>query len=227
MSAAAAYKGLYDEEQKVVPSGNYIANQIVQAPSGRAGIVQSSITVAAGGDVTIRTSGTYEVPCGSSVVGVVGDRIWWDSANDTAVRYVPAAGFYLGTLAVTKASGATVAIVLFNYNPPEKIVVKTADFTITEGENGTIYTTSGATGTVVATLPVAKPGLKYGFEVGASQALRIDPNGSETLSLHTGAVQAAGKYATSSTQGHFFWFECIRSGHWNCVGYAGTATVEP
>lgn len=227
MAAAATLAGVFDEEKVVVPSGGYIANQIVQAPSGKAGVVQTSYTLTASTDsATIRTSGLVTVPCGSTVVGVKGDRLWWDSANDTAVRYSPAAGWYLGTLAATKADGDTTANVVLNYTPAEKIVTKTADYTILEGDNGTIFTTSGASGTVVFTLPVGKPGLKYGFEVGASQAVRIDPNGSETLSLHTGAVQAAGKYATSSTAGHFFWFECIRSGHWNCVGYAGTLTVE-
>jgi len=62
----------------------------------------------------------------------------------------------------------------------------------------------------------------------AADALEIDPNGTETLSLSVGGSQeAAGKYATSSTVGSWLHLRCVKEGEWECIGVAGSWTAEP
>lgn len=111
----------------------------------------------------------------------------------------------------------------------EKSVVeaKTANFTVTAGESGKTFTTVGATGTVVATLPPAVVGLKYRFRVGAAQALQIDPDGTETIALpSTGVQSAAGKYIAADADGETVSIECTKAGQWSVFGFTGTWTAE-
>ncbi len=103
----------------------------------------------------------------------------------------------------------------------------TADDTLTAAESGSTHTTVGATGTVVLTLPPAVPGLNFKFRVGAAQALRIDPDGTETISLpSSGVPQAAGKYITADADGETVAIECTKAGQWSVFGFTGTWTAE-
>jgi len=77
-------------------------------------------------------------------------------------------------------------------------------------------------------LPAALVGMEYEFLLTAADALEIDPNGTETLSLSVGGSQeAAGKYATSSTVGSWLHLRCVKEGEWECIGVAGSWTAEP
>lgn len=103
----------------------------------------------------------------------------------------------------------------------------TADDTLTVYESGTVHTNTGASGTIVFTLPPSVVGLEYTFVVGAAQALRIDPDGTETISLpSTGVPGAAGKYLGCSTVGATVRLVCGVTGNWNVVGSTGTWTAE-
>lgn len=103
----------------------------------------------------------------------------------------------------------------------------TADDTLTTPENGTLHTNTGASGAVVLTLPAATVGLHYRFYVGAAQELRIDPNGTETISLpSTGVAGAAGKYLVADAVGETVHLVCAKAGSWACFGYTGTWTAE-
>jgi len=110
---------------------------------------------------------------------------------------------------------------------PIESQAKTAAYTVTTGENGTGFTNAGATGAVVFSLPAAVPGLHYYFGVRAAQELRIDPNGSETISLpSTGVPGAAGKYLVADAVGETVHLMCFAAGSWAVVGYTGTWTAE-
>jgi hypothetical protein len=110
---------------------------------------------------------------------------------------------------------------------PVEFAAKTADYTVKTTENGTGFTTTGAAGTVVLSLPAATVGLHYYFYVNAVQELRIDPNGTETISLpSSGAPGAAGKYLTANAVGESVHLMCPVAGTWACVGYTGTWTAE-
>lgn len=52
-------------------------------------------------------------------------------------------------------------------------ITKTADFTCLESQNNCLFDNLGASGTVVFTLPTARPGLRFGFMGAADQILRV------------------------------------------------------
>lgn len=109
-----------------------------------------------------------------------------------------------------------------------KVSAKTADYSVTADESGQVFTTVGASGTVVFSLPAAVVGLEYFFRVGAAQELRIDPNGTETIALPSTGVQgAAGKYLTANADGESVHVLCDKAGQWTVYGYTGTWTAEP
>lgn len=103
----------------------------------------------------------------------------------------------------------------------------TAGDTLTAAETGSIHTNAGASGAITFALPAATVGLEYQFGVRAAQELRIDPNGSETISLpSTGVPGAAGKYLTADAVGETVRLLCVAAGTWAVVGYTGTWTAE-
>lgn len=103
----------------------------------------------------------------------------------------------------------------------------TADYTLLTTENGTAHTNTGATGAVVIALPAAVVGLHYYFGVGAAFELRLDPNGTETISLpSTGVPGAAGKYLSADAVGESVRLVCVKAGNWTVYGYTGTWTAE-
>jgi hypothetical protein len=110
---------------------------------------------------------------------------------------------------------------------PRVVEAHTADDTLTAAESGSVHTSVGAAGTVVLTLPAATVGLEFRFYVGAAQELRIDPNGSETISLpSTGVPGAAGKYLTANAAGETVHLVCAVAGSWAVYGYTGTWGAE-
>ncbi len=103
----------------------------------------------------------------------------------------------------------------------------TADDTLVAEESGSWHTNTGAAGTVTLVLPPASVGLEFSFAVGAAQSLRIDPNGSQTISLpSTGVPGAAGKYLACSTVGATVRLFCAVTGNWAVAGHTGTWTAE-
>lgn len=109
-----------------------------------------------------------------------------------------------------------------------QIAAKTADFAVEEYDAGRVFTTVGAGGTVVASLPPAVAGMgPFTFVVGAAQELRLDPDGTETIALpSTGAQSAAGKYITANAAGESVVIACTTTGAWTVLGYIGTWTAE-
>jgi len=104
----------------------------------------------------------------------------------------------------------------------------TADDTLTAAEMyGSIHTSVGAAGTVVLSLPAAVVGMNAKFRVGAAQELRLDPNGTEVISLpSTGVPGAAGKYLTANADGETVELVCTKAGQWSAFGFTGTWTAE-
>lgn len=123
------------------------------------------------------------------------------------------------------------------YRPPiegtaslTSVSAKTAAYTIVAAtDNDKTFTTTGAVGSVTFSLPPATVGQRYRFRVGAAQAVIIDPDGTEVMSLPgTGVLQAAGKYLTNSgVDGATLAIECTKVGQWSIMGVSGTWTVEP
>jgi hypothetical protein len=107
------------------------------------------------------------------------------------------------------------------------VEAKTANYTVTNADNGKTFTTEGAAGAVVFALPAATVGHWFRFKVKATQELRIDPNGTETIALpSTGAQSAAGKYITADANGEGVEIECVKAGEWVVNFSVGTWTAE-
>lgn len=106
------------------------------------------------------------------------------------------------------------------------VEVKTADYTIVAGvDNGKTFTNEGDAGAAVFTLPPATVGQWYRFVAKASQEIRIDPDGTETIALDTGAQQAAGAYITFNLIGERISVECVKAGEWDTYDAVGTITA--
>lgn len=220
--------GLPTEEKKTVPSGGYLANQFVQAPSGLAGFMDRNYAATAGEIVTIRTEGVAQLPCASGTLADIGDEAWFDSTNDVIVKYPVTPGWRAGEFHVAKVDGQTVCQVKLNAVRPDRgVITKTADYTLSDGESGAVVTNTGASGTITFTLPPAVPGLKYKARVSVAQQLRLDPDETETISLpSTGVPGAAGKYLVADAIGETVSLECVVAGSWSVMGYTGTWTAE-
>lgn len=134
-------------------------------------------------------------------------------------------GFFLDAAA---ADGDIVRVVPLAHNPAMAVEAVTADRTVLASEcDGRCFTTVGATGAVVFALPAATLGMRVRFRVGAAQELRIDPNGTEKISLpSTGVPGAAGKYLTADANGESVDLACTKAGEWTVFGYTGTWTAE-
>jgi hypothetical protein len=108
-----------------------------------------------------------------------------------------------------------------------EVEAHTANDTLTASETGTVHTNTGASGTITIGLPAAEVGMRFMFAVGAAQQLRIDPNGTETISLpSTGVPGAAGKYLVADAIGETVQLACLIAGNWAVLGYTGTWTAE-
>lgn len=110
----------------------------------------------------------------------------------------------------------------------EAVEAHTADDTLLAAElYGSIHTSVGAAGAVTLILPAAVVGMRAKFAVGAVQELRLDPNGTETISLpSTGVPGAAGKYLTANAIGETVELVCCSAGSWRVFGFTGTWTAE-
>lgn len=106
------------------------------------------------------------------------------------------------------------------------VEAKTAAYTVLTADVGKVFTNTAASGAVAFSLPAATVGLWYRFVVKAAQELRIDPNGTETISLASGVQQAAGKYITADAIGERIAVECVKAGEWDTSEAVGTWGAE-
>lgn len=110
---------------------------------------------------------------------------------------------------------------------PRTTEAHTANDTLTASETGSTHTNNGAAGAITLTLPAAVVGLEFYFQVLAAQELRIDPNGTETISLpSSGVAGAAGKYLTADAVGESLHLLCCKAGTWAVMGFTGTWAHE-
>lgn len=111
-------------------------------------------------------------------------------------------------------------------SPDATVTAKTADATLTTSDLNTILTNSGASGTVVLTLPAAntcREGM-IRFTCLAAQILRVDPSGTEKIYLNGSGV--AGKYLNiAAVIGNYAEIYCDGT-NWYVTTYSGVVTKE-
>ena len=79
----------------------------------------------------------------------------------------------------------------------------------------------------VFNLPAALPGMFFRFVVKSAFAMRINPDGTETIGLpSSGAQQAQGKYIEADAVGEYVDVQCVTAGTWDTFDYRGTWGVE-
>lgn len=143
---------------------------------------------------------------------------------DATGRAIMASGFFNAATALLKFAAQAIAWTLIGLRVVE---AHTTGDTLTTAESGSIHTNAGAGGAVTLALPAAAVGLEYFFGVRAAQELRIDPDGTETISLpSTGVPGAAGKYLVADAIGETVHLMCVAAGTWAVMGYTGTWTAE-
>ena len=76
------------------------------------------------------------------------------------------------------------------------VVAKTANYTVTQAETGTVFTNSGAGGTVIFTLPTAVSSLSYTIYAIANQLIVVKTGGSNTINFSVMGNQGSARGST-------------------------------
>ena len=100
------------------------------------------------------------------------------------------------------------------------VLTSAATITAAQAKLGSLVVTNvGAGAAVTYALPPAKVGMCITAIVKAAFELRLDPNGTETISLPSTGVQgAAGAYITADAVGESVVLVCTVAGTWDALG---------
>lgn len=101
------------------------------------------------------------------------------------------------------------------------IVPKTAAYIVSPYDSGRTFTNTGATGTVIFSLPAATVGLNYKFTRTATQVIQVDPSGTEIIRGGT-----AGQYAQLDNDAAMIVIECHVAGTWEIVSSVATVSFH-
>lgn len=224
---------LYQGTLAFINASGYLDDDTGSGVNRFAGIVIGKGDNASGADAAIKTEvwteGVFTLVTGSDFTQASVGMDVYATDNYTIVLTPTAAAVRIGH--VDEYVSSTSVRVAIETDQPLSIrtpgvVAKTADYTLTVQDSGKTFTTVGASGTVVFSLPAAIVGCRYRFRVGAAQELRIDPNGTEVIALpSTGVASAAGAYLTANADGETVEIECTKAGTWSVFGFTGTWTA--
>jgi hypothetical protein len=226
----AASTTIYEGTLAFLSVLGYLASVTATGVNRFAGVALAFVDNASGsaGDVQgeVYTEGVFELVGTGFTQASVGLPVF-ATDNYTITTGPSASGVYIGEcVGYVSSTKILVCIDPDGTSPVSTTVVKTADYTVTVGESGRTFTNTGAAGAVTFAMPAAVAGLKYRFRVGVAQQLRIDPNGTETISLpSTGVPSAAGAYIVADAIGETVDIQCVEAGSWSVFGYTGTWTA--
>lgn len=111
----ALYVRVYDEEPMLAPEPGFSPGEIVQAPSGRAGVIQGQRPLEEGEPAIAKTTGIYDVASASATTFDAGVIVGWNDTDKLAVAG-GAGDFNIGTAQRAKVNGETVVRVVLNDN---------------------------------------------------------------------------------------------------------------
>lgn len=175
------------------PSGTFTF-----ASSINGGAYGNALTYTSAGVLTItggfNAGGSILGPT-SAIIGITG-RSGFKSSADGFIETVNAAA----------TAPANIRYGRFN-------ATKTANYTVTALDSGTIFDNVGAAGAVTNTLPTAARGLFYEFYVDAAQTVTIVAGASTTIRYGATVSSAAGNI-TSNTQGSIVRIVAISTTQW-------------
>jgi len=102
---------------------------------------------------------------------------------------------------------------------------KASDFNVDDSDNQAVFTNTGATGQVTATLPAASAGLAFEFVVTVAQNLVVQAATGDTIRV-AGSVSTAGGTATANTIGHTLRLVAVDGTQWIATAVNGTWTLS-
>ena len=216
---------------RFLATGTLASGDIFQLADGRAAVVGGLAAIASGDVFDALVSGPVEVVCGTAVTAAVGDVMVWDDSLNTAIANggtaVVPGDIVLGRVLKAKVSGELTVLVDLNEGRLPLVIHAVDGAALTAKDNGAIITNKGAGGSVTVALPVSTPGLRFVAQVKAAQTLKLDPNGTETISLPSSGVPGgAGKWLVADAIGETVELICTEAGTWGALGYTGTWTAE-
>lgn len=125
---------------------------------------------------------------------------------------------------ITVTNGSGSITIAANGGGNRTVTAKTSNYTVLSGDSGTVFTNTGAGGTVVLTLPTAAAGLTYTAYVDAGQTVQFTAGASTTIRLGGTASASAGNI-TNNVAGGCVTLVAISTTQWIAIGYTGTWTV--
>lgn len=102
----------------LLSEGTVAGYDVVQLPTGRAGVLDRAAALTAGGYAEFASDGEWTLTKATGFVALKGNRAYWDhSANAVSYKKVNDRDFYLGRFAQDAASLATACVVDLNIDP--------------------------------------------------------------------------------------------------------------
>lgn len=212
-------------------TGTLASGDLFQLVDGRAAFVGGLAAIASGDIFDAIVSGEAEIASASATTFAVGDVAVWDDSANAAIALgstvVIPGDFVLGRVVKAKVNGDLAVRVDLNEGRLPLVIHAVDGAVLTAKDNHALITNKGAGGSVTVALPVATPGLHFIAQVKAAQTLKLDPNGTETISLPSSGVPgAAGKWLVADAIGETVELLCVEAGTWGVLGYTGTWTAE-
>lgn len=193
-------------------SGNFMSLHVNGASANfivtGGGAVTCASTLTAGG--TITTTGNV-TSSGSYTAGSTNSFIWTSRARITS----PADAQVL----LQNNAASTIGLLMCG----RLVSAKTGNYTVLYTDSNAFFTNTGASGTVVFTLPTASAGLRYTFYIDAAQTLQINAGASTTIRSGASVTSAAGN-VSANTQGNVITLQAISTTQWVAESITGTWT---
>ncbi len=115
---------------------------------------------------------------------------------------------------------------VFELPASRNVITKTAAYAVLAAETGAVFSTVGAGGAVIFSLPAAVPGLEYHFYVGAVQLLRIKPVAGEFMSVAASGVPGTvSQLLQADLPGEVAHIICVEATIWSNYTVIGTWSI--
>lgn len=163
---------------------------------GVTGILTTTTDTNVGGNLGVTGAGTFTGTLAATNAATVGTTLGVTGATTLS-----------STLAVTGATTLTGATQIKKWN----VTAKTSNYTVVAADSGTIFTNTGAGGTVTFTLPTsatAGSGWHCWILVTAAQTVAVTANSGELVTLNNAAATTATWSTSSEKVGVNMWIVC-------------------